>query len=141
MGSKGAALGSFTGTHAIDCQDLWFSFTEGGESALNGTTLQLPRGARCLLVGANGGAFFISQRPCGPGTYLDSVTKQSGPSTRRARACGVKRDTYCTEAGAMTRWRKKVGEGGKGKEGRSKETDKALTAHSRQVDTAAHPSG
>lgn len=53
--TKGAAIASFTGEHAIDCRDLWYSFTEGGESALNGTTLQLPVGARCLLVGANGG--------------------------------------------------------------------------------------
>jgi hypothetical protein len=40
---------------AIDCQELYYSFQEGLESALNGATLQLPRGARCLLVGANGG--------------------------------------------------------------------------------------
>jgi CCR4-NOT complex subunit CAF16 len=118
MGSKGAVLGSFTGTHAIDCQDLWFSFTEGGESALNGTTLQLPRGARCLLVGANGGASFIPWHPCEQLAHPDSVTEQSGPSTSRARACGVKRDTDYTEAGAMNRWRKKVGEGGKGRKER-----------------------
>lgn len=53
-GTSGAALSSFTGKHAIDCQDLWFSFTDDSESALCGTTLQLPKGARCLLVGANG---------------------------------------------------------------------------------------
>lgn len=41
--------------HTINCQDLTYSFTEGSESALTGATLQLPRGARCLLVGANGG--------------------------------------------------------------------------------------
>lgn len=40
---------------AIDCQELYYSFQEGLESALNGATLQLPRGGRCLLVGANGG--------------------------------------------------------------------------------------
>ena len=59
---KGAALESFTGP-AIDCQDLWYAFTEGGESALCGTTLQLPRGARCLLVGANGGASLPAPAP------------------------------------------------------------------------------
>jgi hypothetical protein len=42
--------------HTINCQDLTYSFSEGSESALTGATLQLPRGARCLLVGANGGA-------------------------------------------------------------------------------------
>lgn len=44
--------------HTINCQDLTYSFTEGSESALTGATLQLPKGARCLLVGANGGKHF-----------------------------------------------------------------------------------
>jgi CCR4-NOT complex subunit CAF16 len=57
MPAQGSALANFTGAHAIDCQDLWYSFTEHGESALSGTTLQLPKGARCLLVGANGGMY------------------------------------------------------------------------------------
>lgn len=40
---------------AVDCVDLHYAFQEGLESALNGATLQLPKGARCLLIGANGG--------------------------------------------------------------------------------------
>lgn len=46
---------SDSGEHAIDCRDLHYAFVEGAESALTGATLQLPKGARCLLVGANGG--------------------------------------------------------------------------------------
>lgn len=42
---------------AVDCVDLHYAFQEGLESALNGATLQLPKGARCLLIGANGGEF------------------------------------------------------------------------------------
>jgi len=40
---------------ALDCQSLSFSFAEGSETVLKGVDLQLERGARCLLVGANGG--------------------------------------------------------------------------------------
>lgn len=42
-------------TLAIDCQGLTYAFAEGLESALDGVDLQLKRGDRCLLVGANGG--------------------------------------------------------------------------------------
>lgn len=40
---------------AIDCRELFFSFTEGAETVLQGVNLQLEQGSRCLLVGANGG--------------------------------------------------------------------------------------
>jgi len=40
---------------AIDCQGLTYAFAEGLESALDGVDLQLKRGDRCLVVGANGG--------------------------------------------------------------------------------------
>jgi CCR4-NOT complex subunit CAF16 len=42
-------------TLAIDCQGLTYAFAEGLESALDGVDLQLKKGDRCLLVGANGG--------------------------------------------------------------------------------------
>lgn len=46
---------SLRGMLAIDCQDLSFSFAEGQEPVLKGVDLELQRGSRCLLVGANGG--------------------------------------------------------------------------------------
>lgn len=46
---------------AIDCRDLTFSFAATDpEPVLNGVTLQLERGDRCLLVGANGGESTLS---------------------------------------------------------------------------------
>jgi CCR4-NOT complex subunit CAF16 len=42
-------------TLAIDCQGLTYAFAEGLESALDGVDLQLQKGDRCLVVGANGG--------------------------------------------------------------------------------------
>ena len=53
MGSTSAAKGD--GTLAIDCQKLDFAFNAEGETVLNGVDLQLERGSRCLLIGANGG--------------------------------------------------------------------------------------
>lgn len=46
---------------AIDCQDLTFSFTEGAEPVLQNVNVQLKRGDRCLLLGANGGKLLISK--------------------------------------------------------------------------------
>jgi ABC-type transport system involved in cytochrome bd biosynthesis fused ATPase/permease subunit len=40
---------------ALDCVGLDFAFVTGGENVLEGINLQLGKGARCLLVGANGG--------------------------------------------------------------------------------------
>lgn len=40
---------------ALDCRDLTFSFKEGDEPVLEDVNLQLKRGDRCLLIGANGG--------------------------------------------------------------------------------------
>ena len=40
---------------AIDVEDLTFSFAEGLDTALTSVDLQLEKGSRCLLVGANGG--------------------------------------------------------------------------------------
>lgn len=40
---------------AIDCTGLTYAFAEGLESALDGVDLQLKKGDRCLVVGANGG--------------------------------------------------------------------------------------
>lgn len=40
---------------AIDCQDLTFAHNTGLEPVLEHVTLELQRGDRCLLVGANGG--------------------------------------------------------------------------------------
>jgi len=42
-------------TLAIDCTGLTYAFAEGLESALDGVDLQLKKGDRCLVVGANGG--------------------------------------------------------------------------------------
>lgn len=44
-------------TLAIDCTGLTYAFAEGLESALDGVDLQLKKGDRCLLVGANGGMY------------------------------------------------------------------------------------
>lgn len=41
---------------ALDCQGLTFAFKEGAEPVLEGINLELKRGDRCLLIGANGGA-------------------------------------------------------------------------------------
>ena len=49
---------------AIDCLNLSFSFAEGSQTVLKGVDLQLGRGARCLLVGANGGPYI--RRLCTP---------------------------------------------------------------------------
>ena len=41
---------------AIDVQGLTYAFPGGrGDDALTDATLQLGRGSRCLLIGANGG--------------------------------------------------------------------------------------
>jgi len=40
---------------AIDCKDLTFSHNTGLPPVLEHVTLELQRGDRCLLVGANGG--------------------------------------------------------------------------------------
>jgi len=45
---------------AIDCIGLEYAFAEGLESALDGVDLQLKKGDRCLLVGANGGMFLMT---------------------------------------------------------------------------------
>ncbi|GFZ49384.1 CCR4-associated factor 16 [Saitozyma sp. JCM 24511] len=91
---------------AIDCQELYYSFQEGLESALNGATLQLPRGARCLLVGANGagkstllrilaGKRLTKSRDCRilgqdvfmnpPSVSDDEVTRRRGDEATRRR--------------------------------------------------------
>lgn len=74
-------------TLAIDCQNLSFAFSEGSETVLKDINLELKRGSRCLLVGANGGASYrisyafaddhfsrevdSSPHPCGKATYQD----------------------------------------------------------------------
>jgi ABC-type Mn2+/Zn2+ transport system ATPase subunit len=45
---------------AIDCTGLTYAFAEGLESALDGVDLQLSKGDRCLVVGANGGKSYRS---------------------------------------------------------------------------------
>ena len=42
---------------AIDCQNLEFSWNQDTELVLSGVDLQLERGSRCLLIGANGGGW------------------------------------------------------------------------------------
>jgi CCR4-NOT complex subunit CAF16 len=50
---------------AIDCTGLTYAFAEGLESALDGVDLQLKKGDRCLVVGANGGTSSQAVRPVG----------------------------------------------------------------------------
>jgi CCR4-NOT complex subunit CAF16 len=40
---------------AIDCPDLTFAWAADAEPVLDNVQLQLQRGDRCLLIGANGG--------------------------------------------------------------------------------------
>jgi CCR4-NOT complex subunit CAF16 len=46
----------------INCTGLDFAFKEGGENVLEGIDLQLEKGSRCLLVGANGGEYLVMSR-------------------------------------------------------------------------------
>lgn len=45
-----------TNVAAIDCNKLTFAWRDGEEPVLHDMDLQLKRGDRCLLIGANGGA-------------------------------------------------------------------------------------
>lgn len=44
---------------ALDCRKLDFAFTAEDETVLHDVNLQLAQGSRCLLVGANGGAWLV----------------------------------------------------------------------------------
>ncbi|KAI9637274.1 P-loop containing nucleoside triphosphate hydrolase protein [Dioszegia hungarica] len=76
--------------HAINCQDLVYAFQEGAESALTGATLQLPRGARCLLVGANG---------AGKSTMLRILAGKRLTKTRCCRILG--QDVFMNPPGGV----------------------------------------
>lgn len=41
---------------AIDCQSLTYSWKEGDDPVLENVNLELRKGDRCLLLGANGGS-------------------------------------------------------------------------------------
>lgn len=43
---------------AIDCQSLTYSWKEGDDPVLENVNLELQKGDRCLLLGANGGSSF-----------------------------------------------------------------------------------
>jgi len=47
---------------ALDCRKLDFAFTAEDETVLHDVNLQLAQGSRCLLVGANGGAWLVVDR-------------------------------------------------------------------------------
>jgi CCR4-NOT complex subunit CAF16 len=44
-----------TALAAIDCQNLTFAWKDGIDPVLENINLELQRGDRCLLIGANGG--------------------------------------------------------------------------------------
>lgn len=44
---------------AISVRNLSFSFNQADETALKNLSMNIEQGSRCLLVGANGGAYSI----------------------------------------------------------------------------------
>lgn len=48
---------------AIDCQDLTFAWKDGEDPVLEDINLNLVKGDRCLLLGANGGGSGMRPRP------------------------------------------------------------------------------
>ena len=47
---------------AISVRDLSFSFNQADETALKNLSMDVEAGSRCLLVGANGGAWWADKR-------------------------------------------------------------------------------
>lgn len=77
-------------TLAIDCQDLTFAFAEGQDPVLNNVNIQLKRGDRCLLLGANGGELGILAvlTPAGKSTLLRILAGKRLTKTRNCKILG-----------------------------------------------------
>lgn len=76
---------------AIDCQNLSFAFAEGQKPVLDGISLDLKRGDRCLLVGANGGELTVAQKKltsAGKSTFLRILAGKRLTKTRNCKILG-----------------------------------------------------